>query len=141
MADVYVRPIRYGERRYVWSTTRSAIKARNGGDWCDFETVAELVDGMLERCRISAAFIDGMEENGRLKIQGFVVEDPGDDSVEFLHIWRLYKDMQSQDLGARVVSALLRNRAEVTFRRSPGDAAAVALGCTRCVVKVKPRSV
>lgn len=141
MADVFVRPIRYGERRYVWSTTRSAMMARFGGPWCDFETVAELVDGMLERCRISAAFIDGVEEQGRPKIQGFVVEDPDDESVEFLHVWRLYKEMQSQDLAARVVGALLRGREAVTFRRPPGDAAAMALRGVRCMVKVKPRSV
>jgi hypothetical protein len=141
VADVYVRRPLYGERRYIWSTTRDAIRARNGGQACDFETVCELVDGVLERCRISAAFLPGVERHGHPEIQGFVVEDPQDETVEFLHLRKLYLDMSTAGLAARVVKALLRDRESVTFRRPPAETAALALREARCVVKVKPRSV
>lgn len=104
---VEVRPASYGERRFVWSNCRKLAADANGGPRCDFATVLTLTDSLLEHSTVLVALLPGFEsDRGDPEIQGFVVLDPSDKSIEFLFLRATFRDMKSKSLGATVLGAL-----------------------------------
>lgn len=133
MSEILVRPVAYGERRYLFGTVRAALQGRMsagksrcpGPGHCGacghceaFHVAREETDRMLKDAVLRAAFIEGAEKYpGCPEIQAFVAEDPTDQSVEFLHLRRTFEDMPSPDLAGRVLNALIGPRELVTLRR------------------------
>lgn len=107
---VEVRPASYGERRFVWSNCRKLAADANGGPRCDFPTVLTLTDTLLEHSTVLVALLPGfVSDRGDPEIQGFVVLDPADKSIEFLFLRATFRDMKTKNLGCLVLGALLSN--------------------------------
>jgi hypothetical protein len=138
-ADVLIRPIRYDERRFVYSTVRKVESLRAGGRFCHFETIRRLVDDLLQQARLTAAFLPAFEDPE--EIQGFLVENPHDDTIEYFYIRRHFAEMPTPDLANKVIRTLLKERASVRLRHAPPDYTLRAMVTAGCVPTVFPRSV
>lgn len=137
------RPATYGQRGYLYATTRNLVLGRNGDRFADYDLIVGMVDQVLDRCALRVATFDGDvdDETGRVEIHGFVVEDERDKTIEFFHINRLYRDMPTPVLAARVARALLGDRSEVVLRRGPTAEALKAIVAAEYKPIVRPRSV
>lgn len=141
-ATLIVRPPTSFERGYVYASARARIVARNGERFVDYKAIVAMVDAIIDRCSITLALFEGvLDDHGRPEIHGFAVVDARDESVEFFHMRKLYRDMTSSDLAGRVARGLLRDRENVVLRRGPSDEALKAIIAAGCTPIVRPRSV
>lgn len=139
---IQVRPPEFRERAFVAMTARAETAERCGGRFAHFDTVIHLVGSILDASKHSVAVIPGLTwKDGLPEVQGFVIEDERDGSVEFLHLRRTFKEMSSPTLGARVVKALLGERTTVVMRRVPSNVVLAAMLVAGVTPVVRPRAV
>ena len=153
--SVNISWLSYGDRRYVFATSRRAFIARLTRDGTATETlmneshldmshVRDAVDKLIEECLpggVRVATVDGVGDDGggRPEIQGFVAEDPRNDSIEFLHLRETYRELSQGALAMGVVGALVRGRKDLVLRRRTSPTTLLALLATGANVVVRPR--
>lgn len=158
---INVRPGVYADSKYVYATSRRLVMGRlrdkpvkdcgscmrrapdappcDAHAYLDVQTVRDLVDHLIAECDVRIATLSDLGT----EIQGFIVQDRRDASIEFLHLREMFSDMPTTDLGAAVVQALLGAGAyaPVTLRRHPSPTTLAALAAAAGRVVVRPRSV
>ena len=153
--SVVIAPLCYQDRRYVFATSRRAVIAQLTRDetaratllherHLDMSHVRDAVDKLIEECLpggVRVATVDGVGDDGggRPEIQGFVVEDPRDESIEFLHLRETYRELSQGALAMGVVGALVRGRKDLVLRRRTSPTTLLALLATGAKVIVRPR--
>lgn len=155
--SVEVRPLVFGDRRYVFATSRRAVIAQLTRDettrasllherHLDMSSVRDMVDHLISDCEpagVRIATIAGVgDEAGRpAEIQGFVVEAPTDGTIEFLHLRETFRELAASALAMGVIGALVNGRKDLILRRHLSPTTMLALLATGAKVVVRPRSV
>ncbi len=108
----------------------------------DARYTRELVDHLVSNCESRVAFIEGMADDvGRKEIQGFVVQDPRDQSIEFAHLRRPFQQMNGTALSGAVMKELLNGATQIVMRRQPSPVVTAAIVGYGAEIVVRPRSV
>lgn len=162
---ITVRPLQFAERAFVFSncrrivleqlqdkpvrTCRDCLAMPQGAPPClrhrylDLSLVRDMVDHLVTSCTTRVAFVAGIgDEIGRHpEIQGFIVDDERDGSVEFLSLRGAYDKMQGGELRGALVRELVGPRHEIVLRRYSSAATMEAAGMGGAKVVVRPRAI
>lgn len=161
---VTVRPMSFSERAFVFSNCRRIVLEQlqdkpvrtcqgcvgmpQGSPPClrhrylDLSLVRDMVDHLVTSCTTRVAFVAGVGDVGRHpEIQGFIVDDERDGSIEFLCLRGAYDKMHGNSLRSTIVRELAGPRGEIVLRRYSSASTMEAAGASGSKVVVRPRSV
>lgn len=161
---VTVRPMAFAEKAFVYSncrrmvaevvddrpmrTCRECLVLPRWAPPCprhqylDYSFVRDLTDHLVSNCTTRVAFVAGVGDDGtRPEIQGFIVDDERDGSIEFLFLRVPYGKMTGGELRGAIIRELVGPRAEIVLRRHAEITTMDAAGMGGSKVVVRPRSI
>jgi hypothetical protein len=163
--NILVAPLAWSDRPFVFSVCHAIIvkplfdQPALGCDACeklpprtppcpahrhlDRPYVQRLTNELIANCQTRVATVPeiGDEHSGKPEIQGFVVEDPRDATIEFAHLRETFRELKTGPLAVAIMKALVDGRSEVVMRRQASHTTMDALRGAVGKVVVRPRGI